>query len=213
MKNLILSITVLIFPICGIAQENKPNFNLTASIQPLFAINNALRLDVEINPAKKFPTLIISPEIYSGYSEDKGSYLEIKDEISGLGIGISHKVNFKVSRLRPYLTYGFMYRNIAVKYSDEGFIPVFREGLEYYEFGYLSDKLRINSFLVNSCAGFEITKFDRIVIDFYGGIGLKNSSRKSNFPEKRLYSQEQYSLAYSGFLPMAGVKIGYKIIN
>ncbi|MBC8053637.1 MAG: hypothetical protein H7Y13_11290 [Sphingobacteriaceae bacterium] len=188
---------------------------MIAFVQPLFAFNHALRLDVEVKPKNRYLNFIVSPEYYTGYVYDKGftsaSENLRSDKLRGAGIGVSHKIEFNKKNDRPYLSYGFMYRNIKINYEDEGFLPYKQNGLDYYEYNNFSDRLKINSVLLNACIGSQTRTFESFILDVYMGMGYKISSKKSSFPDKREYNQEPLSYAYNGFSFLVGLKAGYKI--
>lgn len=195
----------------SIGQEKKSKMELIASVQPLYAFSNALRMDVELKLQNKYLNFIISPEIYGGYVYDKYSYKDRKvDDLEGAGIGLSHKINLNNKRNKPYLNYGIMYRELQINYEEEGFVPYQKDGLEFYEYGPFLDNLKISSVLLNACLGLQTTNFDRFILDFYAGAGYKISSKKSAFPDKRGYDQEYISYAYNGAVLLAGIKFGFQ---
>lgn len=203
---------ILLLSLISVAQENKPINGIVASVQPLFALNNALRLDAEMKLRSKNLNFIISPEFYKGYSSDNKSILSDKkriDEVEGIGIGVSHKIDFNSNR-NTYFNYGLMYRDLNITYEDEGYIPYQRGGLSYYEYGLYVDKLKINSILLDACIGIQSHSFGRFILDFYVGGGYKTSSKTSNY-NGRSYDQHHASYAYNGFVFRTGIKAGFKI--
>lgn len=214
--NFILKILFLSFVVCSIsplrAQDKKVGTEFTASIQPVFLINNALHLDLEGKFKSRYLNFIISPEIYKGKVSDKNLSASVAlDDLSGYGLGLSQKINFSNNRLRPYITYGFMYRDLDIAYQAEGFVSQRRDGLEFYEYGPFSDILSIKSVLWSSTLGVELLNYKRLILDFYVGGGLKTSSKKSGQPSNREYSQEYQDYAYNGSVFLAGLKVGYQI--
>ncbi|MGV3509408.1 MAG: hypothetical protein ACO1N7_08980 [Sphingobacteriaceae bacterium] len=204
---------ILLFSFMSAAQENKPINGIVASVQPLFALNNALRLDVEMKLQNKNLNFIISPEFYKGYASDNKFILSDKkrgiDEVEGIGIGVSHKIDFNSNR-NTYFNYGLMYRDLNITYEDEGYIPYQRDGLSYYEYGLYVDKLKISSILLDACIGIQSHNFGRFILDFYIGGGYKTSSKTSNY-NGRSYDQHHASYAYNGFVFRTGIKAGFKI--
>ena len=197
------------------AQAQKKDSNTVspvfiASWQPIFSFTNILRLDFEVKPKNRYLNFIISPEIYSGNTYDRFSFKEMQiDKLNGVGIGLSHKIDLNLKKNRPYVSYGFMYRDLEINYKGEGFMPYLQEGLQYYKYSPFSDKLNINSILFNTCVGFQAKYFDRFILDIYAGAGFKKSNKKSEYPALRNYDQEQFSYAYNGSLFLSGIKIGY----
>lgn len=200
--------------IISIAQERKSQLELIASFQPLYLASDALHFDIEVKRSRLL-NFIISPEFYNGYAYDKSFFASARelpsDRVGGAGIGLAHKISLAENPSKPYLSYGLMYRKINVDYQDEGYVPQQRDGLDYFEYGPFSDRLKINSFLLSFCAGVQTTGFGRFGLDFYAGFGYKISSTKSQIENERRYNQDSMSFAYNGFTMLAGIKAGFKL--
>ncbi len=193
-------------------QTEQPKFGVNVFAQPLFALNNAFKTEVEFNTRNKYLNVVLSPEIYGGQVDEKWSNKgEGTDKLTGFGIGLSNKMNLS-TKGGPYLSYGLVYRNLQVNYNDEDYVPYEKDGLQFYEYRQFSDQLKINSVLLNTTLGVQIFALENSMLDFYFGGGYKFSKKSSAFPEQRQYDQRPASFAYNGFLFIAGIKIGFKIM-
>lgn len=186
---------------------------VSVSFQPFFLMINATRFDVELQPEGKRYRFIISPEIYSGKTKDVNLFknqIGVKwDDLAGVGIGLMHKFQ-RDEESGVYLAYGAIYRNQTIRFETEGFREFEKDGLTYYDYGPVNDKLHIQSVMVNGIFGYQAS-LNRFLIDYYLGLGYKKPFVKSRYPDAREYTQTPYLYTYNGFTLVAGVKLGLKI--
>jgi hypothetical protein len=202
---------VVIWASSSVKAQEKKFPEILASVQPLFAVNNALRADIELKLRSPLLNVVLSPELYTGTVKDRYAYRDqYRDNLGGIGIGISHKLDLSKRNVRPYVSYGITYRSLKIDYDDEGFLPYTKEGLLYYEYGTFNDRLNIRSTLLNAVGGIQFITKKRFVFDVYLGAGYKNSSKSSSF-SKREYHHGTRSFAYNGNLFLSGFRIGYQL--
>ncbi len=185
--------------------------SISGALEPLFFFKNALKLDAEMQRSGSQFSYIITPEFYSGGTIDGGNLFRSYkgDYIKGFGIGLFQKYKFKaLSGL--YLSYGMTYRDLKIKYSDQGFFSYKSNNLTYYEYGNFTDHLKINSWLINSAIGVQTVYKNGIITDFYFGIGYKKSSRDSEYQNYRKYDQSPASFGFTGLVPVIGLKMGFQ---
>src|SRR5690606_17440523 len=97
---------------------------LSIAIQPFFLLNNAGKIDLELQPALSRSAYIFSAEVYSGRTRDGDTGYKQRnnpwDKIGGAGIGLSRKYWFRETRTGPYGAYGFTYRYQEITIETEG---------------------------------------------------------------------------------------------
>lgn len=217
--RLIPLVFVLCHPLYSAAQDasNEAGKNaklaVSVAVQPLYAISNAGKFDIELqNSASRF-AYIISPEIYGGSLRDVSPFQNQvgvnKDRLSGFGIGLLQKYYVNESK-RPYVAYGLTYRYQTIAFEAEGYDTFEKNGLTYYQYGPIKDKWKINSFLISTVIGYQKIKHD-FLYDVYLGFGYKKPSVESKYPEARKYDEGVYNFAYTGLVYHMGFKIGFNI--
>ena len=192
--------------------DQKPAMSL--SVQPLFLISNAAKLDLEIQLPKRRLGYIVSAEVYAGRVKDIG-FLEITsgdrpfDRISGFGLGVLQKHSFREGITSYYVAYGITYRHLKIDYETDGFSPYQQDGLNYYEYGPLEKSKKINTLLLSTTIGYHRI-MGRFVYDLYLGLGYKSPLEKVDFNGARDYNDSMPSFAYKGFGILAGIKLGFQ---
>jgi len=188
--------------------------SVSVAIQPFFLLNNAVKIDLELQSANSKFGYIFSIEGYGGsMQEDRYKYTSrdpVYDKLNGIGIGIAQKFRFIDDRPGPYIAYGLTYRYQEIAIETEGFFPYQENGFTYYDYGPLEKNLVISSGLASAVFGYQKVK-DNFVYDFYFGIGYKAQLKDTGFDGLREYNQYQYSYAYKGSLMMLGFKMGFQL--
>lgn len=192
--------------------ENKKS--LSVSLQPLFMLISAGKIDIELQPAGKRHAYIFTAEVYGGRVQDRSNGFDTRsngdwDKINGAGLGISHKFKFKNERSSPYIAYGLTYRYQEITFETEGFYPYEQDGLTYYEYGSIEKNLVISSGLATTVFGYQKIS-DDFVYDFYFGFGYKAQLKETDFMGLREYDNSIMNYAYKGFGMVAGLKIGFQ---
>lgn len=190
----------------------KPS--VTVALQPFFLLNNAGKIDVELQSAGKKIGYLFTAEVYSGQTKDESDGFDNRsrgdwDKINGIGVGISRKYKFKDERSSPYLTYGLTYRYMEISFETDGFYTYQVDGLTYYDYGKLENNVAISSGLVSATFGYQKI-VDDFVYDFYFGFGYKAPLNKPDFKGYREYDQSIINHAYKGVGMLVGFKLGYQ---
>ena len=187
--------------------------SVSVAIQPIFILNNAGKIDVELQPATSRFGYILTAELYGGTIKDKPTFSiqenAASDKLRGAGIGISQKYKFKEDRSSPYIAYGLTYRYQEINIETEGVYPYQENGLTYYGYGPYNKNLIISSGMASAVFGYQKIE-DDFVYDFYFGAGYKTQFNNTDFDGLRSYNRNQYSYAYKGPLMLAGLKIGFQ---
>ncbi len=187
--------------------------SVSVAIQPIFILNNAGKIDVELQPAKSRFGYILTAELYGGTIKDKPTFSidenTPSDKLRGAGIGISQKYKFKDDRSSPYIAYGLTYRYQEIAIETEAFYAYQENGFTYYGYGPVNKNLVISSGMASAVFGYQKLE-DDFVYDFYFGAGYKTQFKNTDFDGLRSYDRNQYSYAYKGPLMLVGLKIGFQ---
>lgn len=213
-KRICLAVLVLLcLEISVNAGTATAQTGISVAVQPLFLINNAGKIDVELQPAGSKFGYIFTAEVYGGRIKDGDIFRRFEDEnwdkVSGAGIGVSQKYRFRDKGSSPYVAYGLTYRYQEIPVETEGFYTYQENGLTYYGYGPGEKNLVISSGLVSAVLGYQKTAGD-FLIDFYFGGGYKAQLKNTDFDGLRRFNRYQYSYAYKGAVVLIGVKVGFR---
>lgn len=191
------------------------NMAISLSAQPLYILSSAIKMDLELHkPTGRFG-YVISPEFYSGnISDDRENHNRngsSPDRIKGFGLGIHQKLKFKKQLVSSYFAYGATFRSQTITYHTESFIPYGNDGLSYYSYGPVDNRIKIKSLLVSAVMGFQTLDWDVLLMDAYIGFGYKLADLEMTYAGERRYDKNYFSPAYQGPLFMLGVKFGAQI--
>lgn len=221
-QKCIALITILINAHLGFSQQAEQpkgrKASICLSLNMLNMINDTYRFDLEGRKTNTHLSHILTGEFFNGNTyNDSGWGIahenEISDDISGKGVGIYQKwFAFKKAReVNPYLCYGFGFRDISIRYQDEGYISYTQNSLEYYRYGDIEDVLKIKSMIYSVNGGLQlITPNELFVIDLFFGAAYKNSNTSSKYSGFRSYNNNPSNFAYSGWVAQVGFKLGLK---
>jgi hypothetical protein len=220
--GLLLSTTLCLNSTAGKAQTDsmarasESQLAIALSVQPLFVLSNALKLDLEIQkPTSRFG-YVVSPELYGGQTTDTSvpesqRNNKFPDRISGFGLGVQQKLKFKKQLISPYFAYGLTYRRLKITYDTEDFVRYEENGLSYYAYGPVENPIQINSLLFNGLIGVQTLDWDFLLLDLYVGFGYKIVDVNMSNPGERRYNKMFFSPAFKGPIMMAGIKLGVQI--
>ncbi|RZJ74743.1 MAG: hypothetical protein EOO47_20695 [Flavobacterium sp.] len=187
--------------------------------EPLFLLNEAIKLDVSYQLNQPRIAVIGGFEIYNGktnilYDDINKEGELIKDNIEGFGInlGATFKLSKHVSNASFYLSPGLTYRSLDLKISGPMFYTFVENGLEYITYGNAEQKFHINSVLIYGKLGYSYAISNLLVFDVYGGFGYKTATNLPLLKLERKYDENAYGYNYKGLLPLGGVKFGLRIL-
>ena len=192
---------------------------LDVFFEPLFLLNKAIKLDVEYQLKNPKLSVIGGFEIYNGptnslYDDVNSTGEPIKDIINGYGINLGSK--FKLGKPKTngnfYVSPGLTYRSLDLKISGPMYYTFMENGLEYITYGNAEQKFHINSVLIYGKVGYSYSISNLLIFDVYGGIGYKTATNLPNLKLERSYDNNVYGYNYKGLLPLAGAKIGFRIL-
>lgn len=196
----------------------KSDYPLSLTVQPIFLLNGAFKLDAELQQKDNRNAFIGGLEIYTGktsllYNDLNIDDDNIDDEVNGIGINLAYKLKFKNSDIIGgfYFSPGITLRNFKINTKGEGFYSYQEGGIEYITYGLINKDYNIKGALLYSNFGFQKAWKSTLVIDIYTGIAYKNSTRNNDLEVSRDYEEPVYGYNYRGYLIQAGVKIGFQV--
>lgn len=216
-KYIMLAIVILNCYTVSKAQETDsigPK-KISLSVQPLFLITNAARLDMEIQhrDVNNRNAYLVNFELYAGELNDDG-FLRggsgYTDKISGFGIGLQQKYKFRAAKNSLYVNYGFIYRHQKLTYQIEDFYPYQQNGLNYFDYGPITKKKNMNTLQLVTTLGYQCIAAQHFLFDMFMGLGYRIPLNKIDFGTSRDYDDTIHTFASEGLGIVAGVKFGFQ---
>lgn len=206
MKILKLIIVFLLFAGSAFAQEsltptgeNKYAFSLT----PQYVITGGMRLDFDFKINEK-GWLTLAPIFY--YMDDTYMYAPESTSYTGLGGFLNYRY-FPTGK-GVYAAAGLNYRLLNTQYSS--YVDYDYSASSYAPNpGSNSDEkeAQFNTFGFDFTFGYQFRLVEQLFMDLYLGWGFRYSLQDSEEDES-YWSDAILDLGYSGFLPVAGLRIG-----
>ncbi|MDR1645215.1 MAG: hypothetical protein LBS05_05255 [Tannerellaceae bacterium] len=214
---LILLFVTSLLPAANAQTETPETFTQTLAIQPLYLLNNGLRIDYERQLCNPNQWLQISAIGY--YIEDNDALWTYWDWSSSYGFnrawGAGLEINYKyfpTERRQLYFSGGLSASHFNVGYNEyqQQYDIYMQDGLTYYEPQWVNRHLsqRFNRIGMNFYIGRQNRPSRRFLLDWYAGIG-----RAHSFYNEGRRSPERYygSLSYSGVTFTLGVRLGFRL--
>lgn len=224
--SILLLLTGISFNLCFAQQMRKvsndktakSNYPLNITIQPIFLLNGAFKIDAELQQKENKNAFTGGLEIYTGktnllYNNSDVDDTNIDDEVNGIGLNLAYKLKINHSDKIGgfYFSPGITLRTFKLNTNGEGFFTYEDGGVEYITYGLIDKDYNIKGALIYSNFGFQKAWKSTLIMDFYTGIAYKNSTRNDELELSRDYEKPTYGYNYSGYLIQAGVKIGFQI--
>lgn len=192
-KILLLLISFGVFAFSN-AQEINNEVSLkpgqALSFVPQYMIIGGMRMDYDRQIAPK-GWLTLAPAFY--YTDN--TYMWDPDNTSYTGVGAFVNYRYFPSGKGIYALLGLNYRFLDTeytKYNDE-----------------LLHKAQFNTFGFDMSIGYQFLLVDQFFLDLYFGWGFRYSLDNSD-EDPSYWSDAFLDLAYSGFLPVAGIRLGFE---
>ncbi len=198
MKKLIilLSATLKMFSMNIEAQDSTYNDVLT--FHPLHFINNGIRIDYDRKIYNNH-WIQIGPQFYVSETTQYEDLREFK-ELRGAGVSVFHRIY--VGKDKPfsgtYFSYGFTYNHFALKYEEDDPTDEQAQG-----------ETNINKFGGDIIIGYQLQIVEKLIIDFYAGLGGRYSSRTFKGNSHKKFNDFMYDYGYTGNVVITGVRIGF----
>jgi hypothetical protein len=197
------------------AQDETPEtFKHTLAIQPLYWVNNGLRIDYDKQLHNPRSWLQISA---IGYHADKNDFWIpwMPDQTFNRAWGAGLEVNYKwfvSGRQRLYLSGGLAAAHFNVSHNKTlmQYIGYEEDNLTYYEPHWIKyeTSLYFNRLGTNFSIGIQNRPTRRFLLDCYAGIGHVHTfyNRLESYPDN-YYG----SLTYQGLTLTLGLRIGFRL--
>lgn len=200
-------------------ETKASNTIINLSVQPLFLLNNAIKLDADIQPTQHRLKYIGGLEFYTGRTNllyQSRSFLndETDDKISGFGINLAAKHligKAKKANSSYYISPGITYRRLTLTAVGPMFYSYEENGLEYYNYGDAEKSFNLNPLMVYANVGYQATFDNLFFLDLFIGVAQKFVARNEELDLIRNYRFNPYGFNYHGFLIQGGIKLGVKI--
>ncbi len=196
----------------------KSTYPISISFQPVFLLNNALKVDLEMQQKEKASAFIGGLEVYNGkiallYPQSKLEETNNEDRINGIGLNLAYKLKFQKSEKLTsfYFSPGVTLRNLKLTLKGEGFYTFVQDGVEYYTYGPVEKSYPINSALFYGNLGYHKVWKTTMLLDAYLGFGYKSSTRNNEVELSRNYEKYTYGFNFNGYSAQAGLKFGFQI--
>lgn len=167
--------------------ESNSGPGTVISFSPQYFFVGGMHFDLDFRTSAK-SSLVIAPTIY--FLDD--SQMFPPDYISYVGVGLGLNYRYYPSGKGIYTSFGFNYKLLNADYND------------YSE---VSKDAVFNTYGFDVTLGYQIVIADHLVINPYFGWGFRYSTEDSS-ESSEYWGNSILSLAYSGFLPVAGLRIG-----
>ena len=196
------------------ADATQESFKNTLAVQPLYWLNNGLRIDYERQLKTPYHWLQVSAIGY--YVEDENAFWTLwnnsPDINSAWGAGL--EVNYKYFPYGKifYVSGGLSAAHFSVQYDKINYIysSYTGEGLTYYEPDWetVEESSSFGRLGMNFYAGVQNRHSRHFLIDGYAGFG-----RVHTFYDKDKYYPDSYlnSLSYRGLTLTIGFRIGFRL--
>jgi len=193
MKKMKLLIVLLFIAGTAIAQDDVTpveDTNFALSVSPQYVITGGMRLDLDFKVNDK-GWLTVAPVMY--YLNN--SYMYDPENTSYTGVGAFVNYRYFPSGQGIYAGAGLNYRFLNTDYSH------YNESTEI--------NAKFNTYGFDLTFGYQFRLVEQLFMDLYLGWGFRYSFQDT-VEEEEYWSDAFLDLGYSGFLPVAGLRIGFE---
>lgn len=222
MKKLIyILLFAFLLPSALLAQEEEARFyDFGVAIVPQYAFASTMRFDFDftiknnnvVTVAPMFSFARHSSLLFPG--QDDSYYYEYEENypqdiaLTGGGLKVTLRHFFGDFNMNTgiYLGGGLHYRYSHVEYKVEDFINTTVDGDAYISYGLVDKEENFNQVGVDFIFGYQMSFFDNMYGDLFAGWGFRMSD--SDDASDDYWSETVFDIAYSGYTPLAGIRLG-----
>lgn len=208
MKNYILLLFSLMMALHLNAQDNdQGKFWVMGVPQHLF--NNGVRIETDIRlGGQQHHWLVIAPVYY--HRDKPGSIFSERWDTEGMeggGLNVYYRRYFN-EKSGYYVSGGGGFR--MINYEMNGFRwDTFEEnGLEYYSYNPTNYRITYSTAIFDALTGYKLIADPNFALDFYAGFGFRYTLTRRPGNTFHYINQEAPGMGYSGFILLAGARIG-----
>ncbi len=189
------------------------------TFSPMYLFLGGIKLDYEYRFGSGMHGLVIAPTLYQSSSNNSSIVADDSESWGGLGINIGHKI-YLVNELpkeddyssHVYFSHGPFYQKSNINYLGDTWESAEYDGLQIVELVNGKHTTTIDRYGYNFALGVQTTMDNRLVVDFYMGIGIRRAVYSYSSEE---FSNGDYqfdevwlSPGYQGTVFNLGFKIG-----
>lgn len=190
--------------------EVKESIRGTFSIGfvPQYAITQGMRIDLDFKIATN-QFITIGPQWY--FAKNSQRFAVESADFSGAGINLNYRYFLGKSDLPSgaYLGAGLHYKYLNVEYDDYNWTYYSEYGNTYQNEQYGTQDIAFNQGGYDLLMGYQYA-FNRFFVDFYLGWAFRLSDYDSD-TDGSTWSQTIFDPGFSGFMPVAGFRVGILI--
>lgn len=193
MKRFRLILAFMLVTVYAVAQEDVNPTSETKyafSFTPQYVITGGMRIDFDFKLSEKL-WFTAAPVVY--YMDD--TYMYDPESTSYTGVGGFFNFRYFPAKKGMYAGMGLNYRYLSTSY------------LEYSET--VEREASFNTAGFDIMFGYQFRLVEQLFMDLYLGWGFRYSIQDSEEPEE-YWSDAFLDLGYSGFLPVAGLRLGFE---
>ena len=201
--------------------KEATNFDFGLAIMPQYAFANTMRLDLDMTLKNKNVLTISTMFSFarhssSFFSNDDDYYDYYYDDEhpqnialtgAGLKLTLRHFFGDFNNNSGLYLGGGLHYRYSHVEYKVADWAELTEDGNNYLSYGLTEKEENFNQFGIDFILGYQMYLTDNIYGDIFGGWGLRISDF-SDGKNEDYWSETVFDLAYSGYIPLLGFRLG-----
>jgi len=196
----------------------------TFTVQPFQLFNSGLKIDFEVRLGNGPGWLQFSPAVYystknltetdfyfhRSYYDDRWGFnifSEPYTKMKGGGLDINYK-RFLDPRRSFYTAAGITFTRYDIEYWGWASNDYIEDGLTYRSYMYDIQTQRINRAGINYYFGYQIPAHRSFIYDMFWGLSYRHSFSDENKPS---FNDNMFSQGYSGFVFIAGLRLGFGI--
>ncbi len=185
-------------------KEKAPSVGI--ALVPQYAIMGGMRIDADVRVNERH-YLTIAPQLY--YSKESYMYPPDETSFSGGGLKLTYRY-FPAKKAKGeggYLGFGLDYKYMSFNYDDYYYYSFVEEDVEYSSVTYGENHKSFNQGGFDILIGYQFKFSSQFYLDFYTGWGFRLSNYTQD-DDDYSWGSDILDPGYSGFVPMAGIRIG-----
>lgn len=173
--------------------------NEVIAFHPFHLIQNGIRVDYDRNICRNH-WIQIGPQFYVAERSNDNYYGDFKN-LMGVGISAFHRIYLGKTQqpLGVYFSYGLTYNYFNLQYNDlpnNSITPKIAE-------------TTINKFGADIVIGYQTAVFDKLILDFYAGLGGRYSEKTYTGTQHRSFNEQMGDYGFTGNVIVLGIRLGF----
>ncbi len=189
--------------------ESSPKTTkIVISFVPQYTLIGGIRFDLDKHIGNTNNYLIFSPQFYSSRNDFLWSF--DYEKLTGFGLKASHRY-FMANKPKPaglYVQYGVTYNFTQLVYQTTGWVNTNFGGTQALTEDEVEGKDKIHKIGGDFIMGYQISSYENLLFDLYIGVGYRGSKYIGNRSDFNADYVGILNPAYTGILPIGGLRIG-----